>query len=221
MKNTIKIAPSILSADFTCLREEIKAVEKGGADWLHLDIMDGHFVPNITFGPMVIKAIRTLTRLPLDTHLMVQHPDKFLEDCKNAGCDRITVHVETSPHLHRTIEKIQQLGMKAGVTLNPATPASAIKETLPYVDLVLIMTVNPGFGGQKFITSMIHKVGEVADMISAGNNDCYLEVDGGVDLSNAHQLVQAGANVLVAGNYIFSHKNISQAIKTLRKAAVQ
>lgn len=221
MKRKIKIAPSILSADFTHLREQISAVERGGADWLHLDIMDGQFVPNITFGPLIIKSIRKLTKLPLDTHLMIQHPDSYLEDFKEAGCDSLTVHVETCPHLHRTIEKIQQLGMKAGVTLNPATPASSIKEILPYVDLVLIMTVNPGFGGQKFISSMVHKVSEIADMISSQGLHCYLEVDGGVDGSNARTLVEAGANVLVAGNSIFSHKNISQAVTNLRKAALK
>jgi ribulose-phosphate 3-epimerase len=219
MKRNIIIAPSILSSNFSRLREEIKAVERGGADWLHLDIMDGHFVPNITFGPLIIKAIRSLTRLPLDTHLMVQHPDDYLEEFKKSGCNRLTVHVETCPHLHRTIEKIKQLGMSAGVTLNPATSASSLKEALPYVDLVLIMTVNPGFGGQKFISSMLDKVSEVSDMISSRGLNCYLEVDGGVDRINASKLVQAGANVLVAGNSIFSEKNISHAVKSLRKAA--
>jgi ribulose-phosphate 3-epimerase len=220
LKNTnIQIAPSVLSADFTRLREEIKSVEKGGADWLHLDIMDGHFVPNITFGPMLIKSIRTLTHLPLDTHLMIQNPDDFLEEFKDAGCDRLTVHVETCFHLHRTIENIQRLGMRAGVALNPATPASMIKEVLPYVDLVLVMTVNPGFGGQKFIRSMFTKIAEIADMISAYGNVCYLEVDGGVDVHNASQLSRAGANVLVAGHSIFSKKNIVKAIQDLREAA--
>lgn len=213
----IKIAPSILSADFRNLEQQIRLVEKGGADWLHLDIMDGHFVPNITFGPMLVKAIRSVTKLPLDAHLMIEQPDRYLEVFKNAGVDRLTVHIETCPHLHRTIQRIKELGMGAGVTLNPSTPASSLKEIIPYVDLVLVMTVNPGFGGQKFIKSMLKKIAEVSEMLMIANPNAYLEVDGGVDEDNAAKLVAMGANVLVAGNSIFSKKNIPQAVKNLRK----
>ena len=217
----IKIAPSILSADFSSLKEQIRLVEKGGADWLHLDIMDGHFVPNITFGPMVIKAIRSVTKLPLDAHLMIENPDRYLENFKAAGVDRLTVHVETCPHLHRTIQHIKKLGMKPGVTLNPSTPASSLKEIIPFVDLVLVMTVNPGFGGQKFIRSMIKKIKEISGIINTYNSSIYLEVDGGVDESNASELAAAGANVLVAGHSIFSKNNIPLSIHNLRKAALQ
>lgn len=215
----IKIAPSILSANFAKLEEQIHLIEEGGADWVHLDIMDGHFVPNITFGPMIVKSIRSLTKLPLDAHLMIEHPDRYLEHFQQAGVDRITVHVEACVHLHRTIQKISSLGMKTGVTLNPSTPAATLKEILPFVDLVLVMTVNPGFGGQKFIASMISKVEEIAEMLSSINPKAYLQVDGGVDETNAAKLTAAGANVLVAGNAVFSKKNIPRAVRNLRKAA--
>jgi len=220
IKSTIKIAPSILSADFRNLERQVKLVEQGGADWIHLDVMDGHFVPNLTFGPMIVKAIRSLTRLPLDTHLMIDNPEDYLEDYQKAGSAQLTVHVETCVHLHRTIQRIKQLGMKAGVTLNPSTPHSALKEILPYVDLVLVMTVNPGFGGQRFIRSMLKKVQEVSKMIAQVNSKIYLEVDGGIDDTNAAELVKAGANVLVAGHSIFSKKSIPEAIRNLRKSAV-
>ncbi|MBI1807240.1 MAG: ribulose-phosphate 3-epimerase [Ignavibacteria bacterium] len=215
----IKIAPSVLSADFSNLERQIRLVEKGGADWLHLDVMDGHFVPNLTFGPLIVKAIRSITNLPLDVHLMIEHPDQYLEDFKKAGSDRLTVHVETCSHLHRTVQRIKELGMKAGVTLNPATPALTVKEIIPYVDLVLVMTVNPGFGGQKFIFSMLKKIEAISALIANADSHVELEVDGGVDESNAFKLVQAGATVIVAGNSIFSKKNIPQAIRNLRKAA--
>ncbi len=217
MKNnskSIKIAPSILSADFRHLEKQIRLVEKGGADWIHLDVMDGHFVPNITFGPMVVKTVRSITKLPLDTHLMIEKPERYIEAFKEAGSDILTVHVETCPHLHRTIQQIKSTGMKAGVALNPSTPASLLNEILEYADLILVMTVNPGFGGQKFISSMLNKVKTVREMI--GKRKIHLEVDGGVDVTTAPELVKAGANVLVAGNAIFSQKNITQAVKRLK-----
>ena len=221
MPKTIKIAPSILSANFSNLEKQISLIEKGGVDWIHLDVMDGNFVPNISFGPLIVQSIRPITKLPLDTHLMIRNPDQFLDLFKAAGADHLTVHVETCPHLHRTVERIHTLGLKAGVTLNPATPVSTLREILPYVDLVLVMTVNPGFGGQKFIRSMLRKVREVAELISAIKPQVLLEVDGGVDEDTAPELVEAGANVLVAGNAIFSKKNIPQAVRSLRKAARQ
>ncbi len=210
------IAPSILSADFRQLEQQIRLAEKGGADWIHLDVMDGHFVPNISFGPMVVKTVRSITKLPLDTHLMIEKPERYFEAFKEAGSDIITVHVETCPHLHRTIQHIKQLGMKAGVSLNPSTPAMLIEEIIEYVDLVLVMTVNPGFGGQKFIESMLLKIEEIEVMI--GKRKVFLEVDGGIDTTTAPLVVKAGANVLVAGNSIFGQKNVSGAVKGLRKS---
>lgn len=218
--NKIFITPSILSADFRHLEGQIHQVEHAGADWLHLDVMDGHFVPNITFGPMVVKAIRSVTKLPLDAHLMIERPEKFLADFRDAGTDRITVHVETCPHLHRVIHQIKELGMKAGVTLNPATPVSSLIEILPYVDLVLVMTVNPGFGGQEFISSMVDKVRAVREMIDGVNPAILLQVDGGISAKNASELARAGANVFVAGYSIFRQRDIGKALKDLRKAAL-
>ncbi len=212
----ILIAPSILSADFKNLESEIHQAEKGGAHWIHLDVMDGHFVPNITFGPMVVKTARAVTKLPLDTHLMIEKPERYLETFKNAGSDILTVHVETCPHLHRTVQHIKQLGMKAGVSLNPSTPAVALKEIIDYVDLILVMTVNPGFGGQQFISSMLDKIRELSAMI--GKRKVYLEVDGGIDVRTAPLVVEAGANVLVAGNSVFGEGHIVKSIKQLRKA---
>ena len=217
-KNEILIAPSVLSADFRDLRRQIGMVEEGGADWIHLDIMDGHFVPNITFGPMIVRTIRSLTELPLDAHLMIEEPDLYIDAFSAAGVDRLTVHVETCPHLHRTVQRIRELGMKPGVTLNPATPIDSLREIATSVDLVLVMTVNPGFGGQAFIPSMIGKIEQVHSLLSDRNPEALLEVDGGVDASNAARLVRAGARVLVAGNSIFSKKNIPQAVRTLRKS---
>ena len=212
------IAPSILSANFAELEKQIRLVEKGGADWIHLDIMDGHFVPNLTFGPMVVRAIRSLTKLPLDTHLMIEDPDASLSAFASAGANRLTVHVETSAHLYRTIQRIRDLGVAAGVTLKPATSPSSLKEILPLVDLVLVMTVNPGFGGQKFIASMLPKVKKISQMVSAANRQAYLEVDGGVDERTAPLLARAGANAFVAGHSIFSKKNIPRAIASLRRS---
>ena len=215
----IILAPSILSADFGHLADQIRIAEQGGADWLHLDIMDGHFVPNISFGPIVVKAIRGISALPLDTHLMISNPDQYLEDFARAGADRLTIHVESTPHLHRTIQRINELGMKAGVTLNPSTPLSAIREIIPFVDLILIMSVNPGFGGQKFIGTMLPKIADAAALIKSVNPGIFLEVDGGVDESNARSIVEAGASVLVAGNAVFGRNDVAGALRTLRATA--
>lgn len=216
---SITIAPSVLSADFGRLTEEVRAVEQGGADWLHLDIMDGHFVPNISFGPMIVKKIREISRLPLDTHLMISNPDEYLEEFKRAGADRLTVHVESTAHLHQTVQRIGELGMKAGVTLNPSTPLSSIREIIPSVDLILIMSVNPGFGGQKFIETSYEKIREAARLIRDLHPGIFLEVDGGVDETNARAIVDAGATVLVAGNAIFGKSDAASAVRSIRAAA--
>ncbi len=218
-KPKILIAPSLLSADFTILSEQVGELEKGGADWIHLDVMDGRFVPNISFGPMIVRAVRSLTRLPLDVHLMIVEPDRYLGAFHDAGADMVTVHAETCPHLHRTVQAIRDLGMKPGVTVNPATSLDAIGGILPSVDLLLLMSVNPGFGGQKFIPGSYKKITAAAGMIRETGREIRLQVDGGVDASNAGDIVRAGANVLVAGNSVFSGKDIHAAIGRLREAA--
>ncbi|MFD0771047.1 ribulose-phosphate 3-epimerase [Bacillus sp. CGMCC 1.60114] len=212
----IKIAPSILSADFSRLGEEIKDVEKGGADYIHVDVMDGHFVPNITIGPLIVEAIRPITSLPLDVHLMIENPDQYIPAFAKAGADIITVHVEACPHLHRTIQLIKSQGIKAGVVLNPHTPVSMIEHVLEDIDMVLLMTVNPGFGGQKFIHSVLSKIKQVADMVRERNLQVEIEVDGGVNVETAKLCVEAGANVLVAGSAVYNQKDRGAAIAAIR-----
>jgi ribulose-phosphate 3-epimerase len=215
----IKIAPSILAADFSRLGEQVLKAEAGGADYIHVDVMDGHFVPNITMGPMVVNAVRQVTGLPLDVHLMIESPERYLAEFCAAGANNLTVHVETCPHLHRTIQQIKELGCQAGVTLNPATPASSLEEILPYVDLVLVLTVNPGFGGQAFIRGMLPKIKRVRDMLDEIGSPAELEVDGGIGPKIAPSAVHAGADVLVAGTAIFgAAEGIEEAIRQLRKA---
>jgi len=215
----IKLAPSILSADFARLGEQIAEVTRAGADYIHVDVMDGHFVPNITIGAPVVASIRPVTSLPLDVHLMIEHPERYISQFANAGADIITVHVEASPHLHGTIQLIKKLGLKAGVSLNPPTPLSAIEEIIPHVDLVLIMSVNPGFGGQSFIPETLPRIANIRKILDDRGLSADLEVDGGISADNAPDIVKAGANVLVAGNSIFrAQEGISQAIQRLREA---
>jgi ribulose-phosphate 3-epimerase len=212
------IAPSILSADFARLADEVAAVERGGADLLHVDVMDGHFVPNLTVGPPIVESLRKVTKLPLDVHLMITNADAFVAEFAAAGADYLTVHVEACHHLHRTVQSIKERGVKAGVTLNPATSLHTIEEILPDVDLVLIMSVNPGFGGQKFIPSCLAKVKTARQMLDRLGSKALLEVDGGVKIENAAQVLAAGADVLVAGSAIFSSRDYASTIAALRAA---
>jgi ribulose-phosphate 3-epimerase len=213
----MKIAPSILSADFGALGEDIARVEDAGADWLHVDVMDGRFVPNITIGPVVIGAIRKRTRLPLDVHLMIVEPERYLGDFARAGADSLTVHVEACPHLHRTLAHIRELGVRAGVALNPATPPDVLAYVLDDLDLVLVMSVNPGFGGQKFIPSAYAKIRQVRAML--GDRAVDVSVDGGVKLEQARPLAEQGASVLVAGSAIFEAADPADMVRKMRSAA--
>jgi ribulose-phosphate 3-epimerase len=210
------IAPSILSADFSRLGEEVKAVERVGADWIHVDVMDGHFVPNITIGPVVVEAVKRATELPLDVHLMIENPDQYLEDFARAGSTLITVQVEACVHLHRTVQAIKALDVKAGVVVNPATPLSAIEWILEDVDLVLIMSVNPGFGGQKFIPQALQKIRDLKAMIRVKNPSVLIEVDGGINQETIQPVAEAGADVFVAGSAIFGSSDYGKTIRKLR-----
>ena len=211
------IAPSLLAADFVRLAEDIARVEAAGADWLHLDIMDGHFVPNLTFGPPIVAAIRKITKLPLDVHLMVTNPAALVDAFAAAGADWLTVHVETEPHLHRLVTHIRELGVRPAVVLNPATPLSSLEEILPEVDMVLVMSVNPGFGGQKFIPSSIDKIRRLKKQIIAVNRDVLIEVDGGINVVTSPLVREAGAEVLVAGSAVFGSDDLAAAIRQIRE----
>jgi ribulose-phosphate 3-epimerase len=215
----VRIAPSILSADFGRLAEEVADAERGGADWIHVDVMDGRFVPNITLGPIVVGAVRRATRLPVDVHLMIVEPDRYIEDFAKAGADVISVHVEACVHLERTLAEIRRLGKRAGVVLNPHTPEESIRYVLGTVDLVLVMSVNPGFGGQKFLPAVLPKLRALREMIDRSGLPIDLEVDGGVAPETAREVVQAGARVLVAGNAVFGQRDRGGAIRAIRAAS--
>ncbi len=218
-KHTL-IAPSILAADFSRLGKDVRAAEKGGADFIHLDIMDGHFVPNISFGPFIVKTVRRLTRLPLDTHLMIENPDSFLEVFQKAGSNHLTVHVEACRNLRQTIASIRELGMKPGVSLKPDTPLSSLDDILPHVDLVLVMSVQPGFGGQMFMPESLSRIRELSASLTSRRLKALIEVDGGIDSTNASALVEAGSDVLVAGTSIFRSPRIPSAVHALRRSAL-
>ena len=215
----IKVAPSILSADFGKLAQEVTAVERAGADWVHVDVMDGRFVPNITIGPVVVRAVRKATKLPIDVHLMIVEPERYVEEFASAGADIISVHVEPSYHLARTLQQIRSLGKKAGVVLNPHTPPEAVTYVLENVDLVLVMSVNPGFGGQAFMPEVLPKLQAIRKMIDTRGLDVALEVDGGVAPGTARRVVEAGARVLVAGSAVYGHPDYAAAIAALRTDA--
>jgi len=215
----IKLAPSILSADFARLGEEVRAVAKAGADYIHIDVMDGHFVPNLTIGPLVVAAVHKITDLPLDVHLMIENPDRYITDFAKAGADLITVHQEAVPHLHRTVQLIRSLGKKAGVSINPATPAATLDVILEDLDLVLVMTVNPGFGGQGFIASGLAKIAALRHEIDRRGLQVELEVDGGVKIDNIGRIAAAGADVFVAGSAVFGTSDYAATLAELRRCA--
>lgn len=217
----IRLAPSLLAADFANLEQAVKAVEKAGCEYLHLDIMDGHFVPNITFGPDVVKALRPHSRMVFDVHLMIEKPDLYINAFADAGADLICVHAEACIHLHRTIQSIKERGLKSAVALNPATPLDSVEEILPYIDMVLIMSVNPGYGGQKYIPTMTDKVARLKRMAEELKLDLDIQVDGGMTAETAPLVVNAGANIIVAGSAIFGKPDISTAVQDLRKACGQ
>lgn len=218
---TVDIAPSILSADFSRLTEEIQAVERGGATILHVDVMDGHFVPNLTVGLPVVKSLSRATQLPIDAHLMISEPGRYAEQFVNAGAKMVSVHVEADAHLHRTLTSIRSAGAMAGVVINPATPIESLSEALPYADYVLVMSVNPGFGGQRFIETSLDKVRRLKRMIEERGLAMRIEIDGGVDLNNIAAVVSAGAEIIVAGSAVFSNKDPEAAVRGLREATVQ
>ena len=216
----LKLAPSILTADFGHLAAAIEAADTGGADYIHLDVMDGHFVPNFSFGPMLVKAVRGMTAKPLDVHLMIEEPDRYLADFATAGANLLTVHAEACVHLHRTVQTVTELGCRVGVAINPATPLESIREVLPFVDMLLVMSVNPGFGSQRFIETTTNKLRRVMRMIEDLNPLCDLEVDGGIDVHNIDDVVRSGANVIVVGSAVFNDRATPDAnLKALREAA--
>ncbi len=216
--NQIKISPSILSANFARLGEHVKEAEDAGVDYIHVDVMDGHFVPNITIGPLIVKALRPVTKLPLDVHLMIENPERYIEDFAQAGADIITVHQETCPHLHRTLQQIHNLGIRAGVSLNPSTPASTLAEIITEVDLILVMSVNPGFGGQSYIHSCTGKIQKLRSMLNACGSSADLEVDGGVNVDTVCEVIGAGANAFVAGSAVFNDKqSVAENVRLLRE----
>ena len=221
MPRQVRVAPSILSADFARLGEQVAEAESAGADVIHVDVMDGHFVPNITVGPLVVRAVRGATSLPVFVHLMIEEPDRYLDDFVTAGASSLTVHWEVSPHLHRTVQRIKDLGAMAGVALNPATPGDLLSDILEYLDVVLVMTVNPGFGGQEFIPGTLGKIRRLRQMMNDLQPDCLLAVDGGINETTAPQVVTAGADVLVAGEAVFGYEGgIEAAIRRMRQSAL-
>ena len=217
MENNIIVSPSILSADFANLERDIKRVEDAGADWLHVDVMDGHFVPNLTLGAPIVKALRTVTKLPFDVHLMINNPENLIDDFIAAGADIITIHIEAANHLHRLVQKVKSSGVKVAVSLNPATPLNTLEEILPELDMVLLMSVNPGFGGQSFIPATLNKIARLKEMIDAKKLKIDIQVDGGINLETAPKVIKHGANILVAGSAVYGSNDIKGTIAQLKQ----